>query len=138
MMQLPKEARMMMMNQFDSQTADMIQQNKEKLIDRHGKLNTIIGQYIQDLYRFFKLYPGHLDFTDIFTMPLDFHNLTSLRPYISDQESLTAIAEYYLRKNYFTDALTIFSQLAETDQDNPILFQKSVIASKWKGICKAH
>ncbi len=124
MMQLPKEARMMMMNQFDSQTADMIQQNKEKLIDRHGKLNTIIGQYIQDLYRFFKLYPGHLDFTDIFTMPLDFHNLTSLRPYISDQESLTAIAEYYLRKNYFTDALTIFSQLAETDQDNPILFQK--------------
>ena len=75
MMQLPKEARKMMMNQFDSQATEMIQQNKEELISKRGKQDTIIGQYIQDLYRFFKLYPGHLDFTDIFTMPLDFHNL---------------------------------------------------------------
>ena len=123
-MQLPKEARKMMMNQFDSQATEMIQQNKEELISKRGKQDTIIGQYIQDLYRFFKLYPGHLDFTDIFTMPFDFHNLAILRPYISDKESLTTIAEYYLRKNYFSDALTIFSQLAETDQDSDILFQK--------------
>ena len=124
MMELPKEARKMMMNQFDSQASEIIQQNKEKLTDKHGKLEVIIRQYIQDLYRFFKLYPSHLDFTDIFTMPFDFHNLPVLRPYISDKESLTTIAEYYLRKNYFKDALTIFDRLAETDQDSDILFQK--------------
>ena len=60
MMQLPKEARKMMMNQFDSQATEMIQQNKEELISKRGKQDTIIGQYIQDLYRFFKLYPGHI------------------------------------------------------------------------------
>lgn len=124
MMQLPEEAKKMMMNQFDSQATEMIQQNKEELISKRGKLETITGQYIQDLYRFFKIYPGHLDFNDIFTMPLDFHNLAILHPYITDEESLSTIAEYYLRKNYFSDALTIFNQLAETSQDSDVLFQK--------------
>ena len=109
MMQLPKEARKMMMNQFDSQATEMIRQNKEELISKRGKLDTIIGQYIQDLYRFFKL---------------------------SDKESLTTIAEYYLRKNYFSDALTIFSQLAETDQDSDILFQKIGYCKQMEGDLK--
>ncbi|WP_293670145.1 CDC27 family protein [uncultured Parabacteroides sp.] len=133
MMQLPKEARKMMMHQFDSQASEMIQQNKEELISKRGKQDTIISQYIQDLYRFFKLYPGHLDFTDIFTLPLDFHNLEILRPYISDKESLTTIAEYYLRKNYFSDALIIFNQLAEIDPNSDILFQKIGYCKQMEG-----
>lgn len=124
MMQLPKEARKMMMTQFNAEATAMIQQKKEEIIHKYGKTEIIAGQYIQDLYRFFKLYPSHLDFTDIFTLPLDFHNLQALRPYISDKESLTTIAEYYLRKNYFNDALTVFNRLAEADPDNPTLFQK--------------
>lgn len=133
MMQLPKEARKMMMHQFDSQASEMIQQNKEELISKRGKQDTIISQYIQDLYRFFKLYSGHLDFTDIFTLPLDFHNLEILRPYISDKESLTTIAEYYLRKNYFSDALIIFNQLAEIDPNSDILFQKIGYCKQMEG-----
>lgn len=136
MMQLPKEARMIMVNQFDSQATEMIRQNKEELMSRQLKQESLIGQYIQDLYRFFKLYPGHLDFTDIFTMPLDFHNLAILHPYISDKESLTAIAEYYLRKNYFSDALTIFDQLAATDQNSDILFQKIGYCKQMEGDLK--
>ena len=87
-------------------------------------MREISGQYIQDLYRFYKLHPSHADFDDIFTYPLDFHNLPILYPYISDPESLTAIAEYYLQKNYFADALTIFNRLEETDKANEILYQK--------------
>lgn len=124
LMQLPEEARKMMINQFDSQASEMIQQNKEELISKRGKLETITGQYVQDLYRFFKLHPGHLDFDDIFSTPLDFHNLSILQPYISDEESLTSIAEYYLRKNYFGDALTIYNHLSKTTQNNDVLFQK--------------
>lgn len=76
------------------------------------------------MYRFFKLYPGHLDFDDIFTSALDFHNLPILQPYVSDEESLTTIAEYYLRKNYFLDALTIYNRLSDANQESDILFQK--------------
>lgn len=124
MMQLPEEHRRVMMNQFDSQATELIQQTKEELISKRGKVETIAGQYIQDLYRFYKLYPSHLDFDDIFTFALDFHNLPILQPYISDEESLSSIAEYYLRKNYFADALVIYNHLAETRTESDILFQK--------------
>ena len=124
MMQLPEEARKMMMGQFGDQTSELIQQTRDELILKRGKLEIICGQYIQDLYRFFKLYPAHLDFDDIFTFTLDFHNLPILRPYISDEESLTAIAEYYLRKNHFQEALTIYNHLNDTCLENGIIFQK--------------
>ena len=124
MMQLPEQARQMMVGQFGDQAAEMIQQNNEELISKRGKLEIISGQYIQDLYRFFKLYPRHLDFDDIFKSPLDFHNLPFLRPYIHDEESLTTIAEYYLRKNYFTDALSVYQRLSEHNKESDILYQK--------------
>lgn len=136
MMQMPVEARKMMMGQFSSQATEMIQQTQEELISKRGKLEIISGQYIQDLYRFFKLYPGHLDFNDIFSMPLDFHNLTILKPYISDTETLTTIAEYYLRKNYFNDALVIFNKLAETEINSDILFQKIGYCMQMEGDLK--
>ncbi|MDR0748423.1 MAG: hypothetical protein LBF62_02485 [Tannerellaceae bacterium] len=124
LMKMPEAVRKMMFGQFNSQISEMIQQHKEELISKRGKLETVSGQYVQDLYRFFKLYQKRLDFEDIFLSPLDFHNLPALRPYLSDEESLTTIAEYYLRKNYFNDALTIYNQLATTKKDSDILFQK--------------
>jgi tetratricopeptide (TPR) repeat protein len=124
MMKIPEAARNRMIGQFSSQASEMIRQNKEELISKRGKLEIVSGQYIQDLYRFFKLYQKRWDFEDIFLSPLDFHNLPILRPYLSDEESLTTIAEYYLRKNYFEDALTIYNQLATTKKDIDILFQK--------------
>lgn len=136
MMQMPVEARKMMMGQFSSQATEMIQQTQEELISKRGKLEIVTGQYIQDLYRFFKLYPGHLDFNDIFSMPLDFHNLAILKPYISDTETLTTIAEYYLRKNYFNDALIIFNKLAETEINSDILFQKIGYCMQMEGDLK--
>lgn len=133
MMQLPEEARRMMMGQFGSQASEMIQQTKEELISKRGKLEIISGQYIQDLYRFFKLFPGHLDFDDIFTFALDFHNLPILQPYVSDEESLTTIAEYYLRKNYFADALTVYDRLSSEDRESDILFQKTGYCKQMNG-----
>lgn len=124
MLQLPDAQREMMFSRFDSQASEMIQQNKEELVTKQGTAEIITSQYIQDLYRFFKLFPGKRDLNDIFTWALDFHNLPILQPYISDKESLTAIAEYYLHKGYYEDALTIFRRLIIEDPESNILFQK--------------
>lgn len=124
MMSLPEQFRSMMAGQLDSQTAEMLEQKQSELRTQKDELREIAGQYIQDLYRFYKLNPSHADFDDIFAYPLDFHNLPILYPYISDPESLTAIAEYYLQKNYFADALTIYNRLEGMDSTNEILYQK--------------
>ncbi|MDH6359269.1 tetratricopeptide repeat protein [Parabacteroides sp. PF5-9] len=124
MMQLPEQHKKMMMGQFEGQAGEMIQQSKEEFVTQRGNIAFISGQYIQDLYRFFKLYPSKLDFDDIFTWKLDFHNLPILQPYISDKESMWAIAEYYLHKGHFLDALSIYVRLSIQDHENDVLFQK--------------
>lgn len=124
MLQLPEQAQQMMINQFDSQAAELIQQNKEEILNKRGRTETIASQYIQDLYRFYKLYPSRTEFDDIFTMTLDFHQIEILKPYISDSESLKIIGEYYLHKNYFKEALGIFKKFAENGQNDEVIWQK--------------
>ena len=46
----------------------------EALLDPGHKSEFISNQYIQDLYRFYKLFPRKADFDDIFNWRLDFHN----------------------------------------------------------------
>lgn len=133
MMQLPDPQRQMMFDQFGGQASEMIQQDKEEMITNRGKIEIVTGQYIQDLYRFYKLYPGRRDFDDIFTWTLDFHNLPILQPYISDVDSLTTIAEYYLRKGYYADALVIYKRLTEKDPESNILFQKTGYCQQMMG-----
>lgn len=133
MLQLPESARTAMMRQFDGQAAEMLRQNQEELQEKHSKVEQIAGRYIQDLYRFHKLFPSHLDFDDIFTYTLDFHHLAEVKPFISDAVSLTAIAEYYLRKNYFQDALNIFEELIQQDNENDILYQKAGYCRQMNG-----
>lgn len=132
-MRLPESHRSMMMGQFGSQAEEMMRQSKEELLSNIDKTSTIANQFVQDLYRFYKLHPTHLDFEDIFDLPLDFHNLNIIKPYLSDEESLTIIAEYYLRKNYFTDALAIYQRLASEQMDNPFIFQKTGYCRQMNG-----
>ena len=91
---------------------------------RKGIFDLIIGQYIQDLYRFFKLYQFHNDFTDIFDLKLDFYNLPVLHDCLNDTESLSIFAEYHLKKNHFDESLALFRRLSEADPGNDMLLQK--------------
>lgn len=124
MLELPESARQMMLGQMNDQTLEMIRNNKDEILGKHSKVERITGQYIQNLYRFYKLYPAHLDFDDIFTYNLDFHNLPIVKPFVSDSKTLMTIADYYLHKNYFQDALALFDQLAAKNSENDVLFQK--------------
>ena len=124
MMSIPSDQRAMIANQLSGEAAEFMKQKKEELDSRLKKEETIIGQYIQDLYRFYKIHPHHLSFDDIFSFPLDFHNLPVIKPYISDTESLRILAEYYLRKEYYDDALVLYNRLSENMPTDAVLFQK--------------
>ncbi len=123
LMNLPPEQRSMLARQFNGEAAEFMEQKKETLNFRQ-KEESIISEYIQDLYRFYKVYPQRAEFNDIFDLPLDFHNLPMIKPYISDTESLNILAEYYLKKNYYEDAWVIFRELSERKPTDAVLFQK--------------
>jgi tetratricopeptide (TPR) repeat protein len=77
--------------------------------DRRGGI--ISNQYIQDLYRFYRLHPLRNDFDDIFNWKFDFHNKTGFRRIMEkNPEIIQKIAEFYFEKNYFQEALEIFGK----------------------------
>ena len=129
MKQIPDESRQMMISQIESQFGDLKQQQAADLQTRDNQAERIIGQYVQDLYRFFKLYPRRKEFQDIFMQPLDFHNLPILQAYFSDKDDLMHIADLYMQKNYFDDALVLYERLSDASEGAEALFQK-------KGYCK--
>jgi len=122
--QIPEEGRRMMIGQIESQLSEVKQQKMAELRTQNDNAERIIGQYVQDLYRFHKLYQRRKEFFDIFTQKLDFHNLSILQQYFSDKNDLLNIAEYYLRKNYFDDARVLFERLSDNFEGDEMLFQK--------------
>ncbi|MDR0349820.1 MAG: hypothetical protein LBH90_10080 [Tannerella sp.] len=133
MFQISEEHRKMILNQMDNHLDGINKQQLEELKSKQNGVEIITSQYIQDLYRFYKLYPRHTEFNDLFNWTLDFHNMSILKPYLSDAETLTGIAEFYLRKGYFENAQTIYHQLTAQDSRDEILYQKSGYCKQMSG-----
>jgi tetratricopeptide (TPR) repeat protein len=126
---LPEAGREQMLEQLTSRFAELETDLKSDPLTPKILAERIIKQFVQDLFRFHKLHPRRNDFNDFFTLQLDFHNLPSLSPIYSDNETLANIAEKYLRNNYFEDARIVYAGLTATLSDNGELYQK-------KGYCE--
>ncbi|MDR2139597.1 MAG: tetratricopeptide repeat protein [Tannerella sp.] len=134
---LPETHRKQMMQQMDGQLSAMNKQQLQELKSRHNQVESITSQYIQDLYRFYKLFPRHTEFEDVFNWTLDFHLLPALQPYLSGAETMLDIAGAYLRKGYYTDAQTLYDQLIEREAQDEMLYQKAgycrQMTGDWEG-----
>jgi tetratricopeptide (TPR) repeat protein len=103
------------MEQFKELTAD------EELLNPEQKQEFVSNQYIQDLYRFYKLFARKADFEDIFGWKMEFHNIQSLSDlFTEDPLMILNIAEYYLSREYFEEAAGIFSSLPEHEKTGDI------------------
>jgi len=128
LMQIPEDQLLPMVGHLESQLSEWKQQEKSELQTPERHTTRIAGRYVQDLYRFYKLYHRRSEFEDIFLQNLDFHNLPVLQFYDADVNHLLSIADYYLGKNYAGDALVIYNRLSDTIEWDEMLFQK-------KGYC---
>jgi tetratricopeptide (TPR) repeat protein len=125
---MPESYRKVIIGQFSRETDAVKEILKENLQDESKTINYRTRQYIQDLYRFYKLHPRRKDFDDIFEIKPEFYKVPSINQLIRDNDSLFIIGEYYFTKNYFEDAVDVFNMLLQTDPNNDILYQK-------KGYC---
>jgi tetratricopeptide (TPR) repeat protein len=123
---LPKENREFMAQGMNAEMGQFKEMQKdEELTDPGKKAGYVSNQYVQDLYRFYKLHPRRNDFEDIFQWRFDFHNKTTLGGILKeDIKVLRNIAEYYFKKNYFEEAAEIFELLIEIEKDGE-LYQKT-------------
>ncbi len=94
----------------------------ESLSDVLGKSRFVIIQYVQDLYRFFKVYNNLGVLPRIFDLPLDFHNKKFFE-IIGSNKLTREIGEFYFAKKFYDDAIDVFLKLAEKQKDGE-LFEK--------------
>ncbi len=122
--QIPETYRNMMAGQFTMESDAFKEMQKESLPGNFNKSTVIIKQYIQDLYRFYKIHPKKSSFTDIFDGPPEYPQIGSIGQIISDQDSRMIIGEYYFNRNYYTEAVFIFEKLIEEGVSSDVLYQK--------------
>lgn len=125
LLQIPSSQRERMLIQMGAESEDIKQMQREAS-EMNGKVNeeTASNQYIQDLYRFFKLNPYRNNFYDIFQLKLNFYDKKSIAQLISDTNSMRQIAHYCFDKNNFAEALGVFDLLVKKGEDSGDTWQK--------------
>lgn len=124
-MQMPQTQRKMMSNSFKMESEQLEEITKdETLLKPDIAARNIARQYVQDLFRFFRINPHHTDFQDIFKLSLKMHNTTFFSLLSSSSEIKTEVAEYYFTKKLYSQAINLFSEIIQESEPSAALYQK--------------
>ena len=92
--------------------------------DPYRTFRTNITQYLQDIYRFFKLSPYKKEFEDLFIGKLDIYNSEFFRMTSNAPEAEAGLADYFFSKNFYSDALQLFLKQVNEKPSEVQLYEK--------------
>lgn len=122
---LPSQQKSMMLKVFRMELEGLQQMNDdESVTDPNRKFRTNVTQYLQDIYRFFKLSPYRKEFEDIFTGRLDIYNSEFFRLTGNGAEAEAGLADYFFSRDFYEDALSLFIKQAANKPDDAELYEK--------------
>jgi tetratricopeptide (TPR) repeat protein len=122
---LPSAQRSMMTELFNMELKAMNEiKEDDELINASAANKTIITQYFQDLYRFYKLHPWRNDFDDIFNLDLEIYNADFFKILVEDSSIFRNIGEFFFEKSYYDEALSIFLGNQVKKENNHELHEK--------------
>lgn len=123
---LPASQKEMMLKVFRMELEGLEQLKDEEIdLDPTKGFKTNVTQYLQDLYRFFKLSPYRKEFDDVFRDTLNFHNTTLFSMVFKDSESISTFADYYFGKDFYTEALDLYIELINESPEQAQLYEKA-------------
>ena len=92
--------------------------------DPYKNFRTNVTQYLQDIYRFFKLSPYKKEFEDLFIGKLDIYNSEFFRMTCNASEAEAGLADYFFSKNFYDDALHLFLKQVNEKPSDAQLYEK--------------
>ena len=108
--QIPESQRKSIIDQIISQNED-IEESLENRPKTPVQYDKCVRQYIQDIYRFVKLYPRRHEFWDPFPSQTNLFNIDSLKPFVSAPQFERTAAEFLLKKKHYAEASVLFDML---------------------------
>ena len=124
---MPKAMKDMSMLQMEEQ-ARMNEEHRDKLEQLMQKKKEAKGtsrQYIQDLYRFFKLWRRHQEEEDIFHWSFNLWENPWLKDVFSTEDIFKELADYLFQKDYLEEAYTLFQKLMTFGSKRTEVYQKA-------------
>ena len=124
-LQMPESQRGMLQKSFKMEAEQLDEMSKdEAILTPDITAKNISKQYIQDLFRFFKLYPQRADFSDMLQFSLSMHKTFMFDILSANIDFKSSIAEYYFSKGYYVQALELFEVMQSETQQTAALYQK--------------
>lgn len=124
-LQMPESQRGMLKQSFKGEAEQLDEMSKEEsILTPDITAKNISKQYIQDLFRFFKLYHQHADFQDMFSYSLMMHRSYFFDILSANGDFKTSIAEYYFAKSHYNEALDLFDQILHDATPTSAIYQK--------------
>jgi len=122
---LPDEQGRNIVSLFNMEAESMRELSSEdKLLNKPGKDTFIFTQYIQDLYRFFKLHPFRNDFRDVFSLKWDIADSWLLQNQVDNTGILRNAAEFLFSKMHYAEASGLFVALAQKPEPGQAVHEK--------------
>ncbi len=123
---LPAEQKSMMLKVFRMELEGLEQMKYDnELTDPSAVFRTTVTQYVQDLYRFFKLSYFRNEFDDLFTGRLDLYNSLFYRETCGSATDDRSLADYFFSKDYYDDALALYLTILKSMPDDAELYEKA-------------
>lgn len=113
---LPDSQRSMMSAQLEEQNAALNEARQAELPDERRRRMSIITAFVQDLYRFFKLFSRRREFIAVMDDPgLDMTNCLPLAQVTRDAHVLELLGALYFKNAFYNDAIKCFTRLEGMD-----------------------
>jgi tetratricopeptide (TPR) repeat protein len=124
-MMLPEQQQTMIVTHFEEELQQMKEMSEEeKILGQDSSSNTIFIQYIQDLYRFFKLYPFHSEFDDFFLEKIRFTNLYFYQTWFEKEKFTEKLAAFYFDNDHYPEAIEIYNYIISKTEPQAEYFEK--------------
>lgn len=120
----PESQRQMMFSQFEAQKEQLKELETEGSQSIIKMRDNIVNRYIQDLYRFFKLFSRRREFYSIFETEINLMEVEWIRPYIGNTATLSVIAEFYFKNGFYNDAILYYRYMLGNHDASAHVYQK--------------
>ncbi|MFZ4570128.1 MAG: tetratricopeptide repeat protein [Bacteroidales bacterium] len=131
---IPAQQRNLIVTNFEAELAQMKEMaSEEQLLDQSLSENAIIIQYIQDLYRFYKIFPGRGEFEDIFRKKISFSDLYFYRTFFEQERFTLKLAEFYFEKGHYFEAIDLYEFLNTKGQPSGEFYEKIAFSYQKSG-----
>jgi len=126
---MPETQLGMMIDMFTAEIHNLEELQKEdEQLNKEHKSRSIYTQYLQDIYRFYKIFPLKKQFEDIFKSNFNLYKHSFSDILFKDFSLLKQIGEFYFIKDHYDEALEVFLLLEEKGDDTVVLLQKIAYA----------